>query len=196
MVGLRKADILGSLAAWLLLGAAGGHAADDITEAPDGRREYRGQGLVMSVTARTLGQQFAFYSARGFPEDAVRRITQRCFLTIGIRNERNDIVWLELDGWRFIDDQDREHKRIRRDEWNALWKRIALPPAYRATFGWTQLPERRDLHPGESAGGNVTLAPPPVPFTLAARFRTGDDGSGPVLQVRFDNLVCPKGETL
>lgn len=175
---------------------AGADAADDITAAPDGRREYRGQGLVMSVTARLPEQQFAFYSARGFPEGAVRRITQRCFLTVGIRNERNDIVWLELDEWRFLNGDGREHKRLKRDEWNALWKRINLAPAHRATFGWTQLPERRDLHPGESAGGNVTLAPPPSPFILEARFRTGDDGTGPVLQVRFENLICPRGDTL
>lgn len=175
---------------------AGADAADDITTAPDGRHEYRGQGLVMSVTARLPEQQFAFYSARGFPEDAVRRITQRCFLTVGIRNERSDIVWLELDEWRFLNGDGREHKRLKRDEWNALWKRINLAPAHRATFGWTQLPERRDLHPGESAGGNVTLAPPPSPFILEARFRTGDDGTGPVLRVRFENLICPRGDTL
>ncbi|OGI42259.1 MAG: hypothetical protein A2150_06475 [Candidatus Muproteobacteria bacterium RBG_16_64_11] len=186
---------MGVLMTWLALAATGAEAADDIT-APDGRREYRGQGLVMSVTARTPAQQFAFYSARGFPEDAVRRIAQRCFLTVGIRNGRSDIVWLELDEWRFIDDQNREHKSTRRDEWNALWRRINLPPAYRATFGWTQLPERRDLHPGESAGGNVTLAPPPAVFALEARFRTGGDGHGSLLQVRFDNLSCPRGDTL
>jgi len=181
---------------WLLLATTGADAADDISASPDGRREYRGQGLVMSVTVRKPDQQFAFYSARGFPVDAVRQIAQRCFLTVGVRNERNDIVWLELDEWRFLDDRGGEHKRIKRNEWNALWKRINLAPAYLATFGWTQLPERRDLHSGESAGGNVTLTPPPSPFALEARFRTGHDGKGPVLQVRFDNLVCPKGEIL
>jgi hypothetical protein len=189
-------NILGPLASWLLLAAAGAHAADDITESPDGRREYHSHGLVMSVTARHPDQQFAFYSARGFPEEAVRQITQRCFLTIGIRNERSDIVWLELDEWRFADSQGREYPRVRRATWNALWDRMKLKPAYRATFGWTQLPERRDLHAGESAGGNVTLASPPSSFTLEARFRTGDDGLGPLLRVRFDNLICPRGDTL
>jgi hypothetical protein len=179
------------LAAWLLLSAIGVNAADDITTVPDGRREIRDQGLVVSLSTRTPDQLYAFYSARGFPEDALQHITNRCFLTIGIRNERNDVVWLELDNWRFVDRHGRDLARIKRAEWNALWDRIQLKPAQRAAFNWTQLPERRDLQPAEPVGGNVSLSPPGAAFALEAKFLTDSDKRGPVLRLLIENLTCP-----
>ena len=190
MVGPRKCSAIRLLAVGLLL-ATGAKATDDITAPPDARREIRDQGLVVSLSPRTPDQLYAFYSARGFPETALQHITRRCFLTIGIRNERSDVVWLELDNWRFIDRHGRELARIKRTEWNARWDRIQLMPAQRAAFNWTQLPERRDLQPAEPVGGNVSLPPPASTFTLDAKFLTGADKHGPVVRLRIENLMCP-----
>jgi hypothetical protein len=180
---------------WLLIMSASivAKAAEFATQ-PSGRNIYRDQGLVMSVTPRTPDQLLAFYLARGFPDDAVHHIAQRCFLTIGIRNDRNDVVWLELDNWRFFSALSGEYIRLKRIDWHAEWDRIKLDPAKRATFGWTQLPESRDLRPGEPVGGNVALPRPVTPFTLEARFHTGADKRGPMILVRIANLTCPVGE--
>lgn len=191
MASAQKINIARVCAAWLLLSVLDAGAIDDITVAPGERREVREHGLTVSLTPRTPDQLYAFYLARGFPEDSLREITRRCFLTIGLRNERNDIVWLEPGQWQFIDSHGRKHTRIARNQWNALWDRLGLAPAQRATFGWTQLPERRDLHPGEPVGGNISLNPPDSPFTLEARFATGADKRGPELRLRFEKLSCP-----
>jgi hypothetical protein len=193
MAGTQKLKLVRVCVAWLLLSAVGADAADDIATAPGGRREIREQGLVVSLSPRTPDQMYAFYFARGFPEDALQEIARHCFLTIGLRNERNDIVWLELDRWRFIDDRGREHARHARKHWNTLWERLKLASAKRATFGWTQLPEQRDLHPGEPVGGNISLNPPGSLFTIEARLATGADKRGPELRLRFDNVSCPRG---
>lgn len=190
MVGHRKYSVIRLLAVWLLL-TSGAEAADDITTPPAARRDIRDQGLVVSLSPRTPDQLYAFYSARGFPDDALQHITSRCFLTIGIHNERNDVVWLELDNWRFVDRHGRDLARIKRAEWNARWDRIQLMPAQRAAFNWTQLPERRDLQPAEPVGGNVSLPSPGSTFALEAKFLTGADKRGPVVRLRIENLTCP-----
>lgn len=191
MACAQKINIARVWAAWLLLSTVDANAVDDIAMAPGERREVHEQGLTVSLTPRTPDQLYAFYLARGFPDNSLREITRRCFLTVGLRNERNDIVWLEPGQWQFIDSHGHKHARIARSQWNALWGRLGLAPAQRATFGWTQLPEQRDLQPGERAGGNVSIAPLGSMFTLETRFATGADKRGPLLRVRFDKLSCP-----
>jgi len=151
---------------------------------------YRGQGIVLHVSARTPEQMTAFYSARGFPETAVKALAQTCFVTAGMRNERKETVWLELANWRFVDAAGNEVRRLKRGDWDALWDQLKLPPASRATFGWTQMPESRDVQPDEPVGGNVTVVPPDGSFTLEARFRVGHEPGGQVLQVRIPGIVC------
>lgn len=151
---------------------------------------YRGQGIVLHASARTPEQMSAFYSARGFPANAVSALAQTCFVTIGMRHERRETVWLELANWRFVDAAGNEVRRLKRSDWDALWDQIKLPPASRATFGWTQMPESRDLQPGEPVGGNVTLIPPVGAFTLEAKFRVGDAPNGPFLEARIPGIVC------
>jgi hypothetical protein len=133
----------------------------------------------------------AFYEARGFPPPAIRALRESCFLSVVIRNQRSDVVWLELDRWRFIDDTGRAVERLARPYWDARWDRLGLPATNRATFGWTQLPEQRDLRPDEPVGGNVLVTPPPGRFRLEARFATGVNKSGPEIVVRVDDLICP-----
>lgn len=144
-----------------------------------------------SVSIRTPEQQAAFYAARGFPDAAIRQITATCFLTAGIYNRSAQVVWLELANWRITDAAGKPVARITREAWEQTWRRLEVPLASRATFGWTQLPESRDLQPGEPVGGNVAVVAPAGPFTVVARFRTGADGAGAPIEIAVKNLSCP-----
>jgi hypothetical protein len=148
------------------------------------------EGVSFRIAAGRPEGVAAFYEARGFPPQAIGALREACFLNVVIRNQRVDIVWLELDRWRFIDETGRTIERLTPAHWNAQWDRLNLPVANRATFGWTQLPEVRDLRPDEPVGGNVLIMPPPGRFRLEARFATGANKSGPDIVVSVDPLTC------
>lgn len=150
------------------------------------------EGLDFYISARTPEQINAFYSARGLPLIAVQAIAQSCFLTVGLHNRGADTVWLNLAAWRFSDASGRELKRISLEEWRARLRALQAPLAAQATFGWTQLPEMRDMQPDETVGGNVPLVPPPGTFTLTARFPTGAAGTGKPIEIRVPGLSCPR----
>ncbi|MBZ0093237.1 MAG: hypothetical protein K8F27_13580 [Sulfuricellaceae bacterium] len=182
--------IKNALAASLLLAAA-------LAPPPSlGAEREAVEGVVFSVSVRTAEQIRAFYSARGFPEAALKELDSRCFLGVGVRNGRADIVWLEPAKWRIAADTGEAVKRIGRDEWHGRWAQLDVPLASRATFGWSQLPESRDLLAGETVGGNVAVAPPSGPFSVEAVFATGADRSGPTLRIKVPNLKCgpPPGD--
>jgi hypothetical protein len=150
-----------------------------------------GAGLNFSVSVRTPEQLAAFYSARGFAPETVALISRACFLTVGLTNTRQEVVWLVPARWRFETMDGHPVRRIARADWEAAFAAAGVPLAHRATFGWTQLPESRDLHPGEPVGGNVTVEPPAKPLRLIAVFPTGEDGEGPPIELRVENLSCP-----
>lgn len=164
--------------AWM----AGVHAAE--------RDAYKAEGVSFSISARTPEQIRAFYAARGFPEAAIRELESKCLLTVGIRNGRQDIVWLEPAKWRFTGADGSSVTRIGRGEWNARWEQLQIPLASRATFGWTQLPDTRDLQPAETVGGNIAITPTLQEFSVEAVFDTGKERDGPVIRIRADGLRC------
>jgi hypothetical protein len=141
------------------------------------------------VSARTPRQQAAFFEARHFAPEGIAAIAQTCFLTFGMVNKTSDIVWLELNNWRFTDGES-PVKRVSRPQWRELWEKIELPAANRATFDWTQLPETRDLQPDEPVAGNVALIAPSGTFSLEAVFRTGDNRQGAPIRVKVADLRC------
>lgn len=147
--------------------------------------------MVFSIGMRNAEGVTAFYAARGFPKAMLDAIAQTCFVGIGIHNERKDTLWLELANWRFTDNAGREVKRIARPQWDARWERMNAPHASRAAFDWTQLPEARDLQPGEPVGGNVAVLAPDGAFKLNARFRTG---SGEVIELTVPGLRCSEAK--
>ena len=79
-----------------------------------------------------------------------------------------------------------------RQEWKARWDALQVPLAAQSTFGWSQLPESRDLYPEETVGGNISLLPPEGRFSLIASFRTGSSGDGKVLELTIPNLSCSR----
>lgn len=149
-------------------------------------------GLDFYISARTPEQTNAFYSARGLPLNAVQEIAKTCFLTVGLHNRGTDTVWLNLSNWRFTDASGRELKRISLEEWRARLSALQAPLAAQATFGWTQLPETRDMQPDETVGGNVPVVPSPGTFTLKARFPTGAAGTGKPIEISVPGLSCPR----
>lgn len=157
------------------------------------RLGYEGQGIRLTVSVRTPEQVLAFYSARGFPDNAVRALAEKCLVTVGMRHQRKAVVWLEPSRWRFVAADGTEIRRLDRAYWAQRWQALAVPPASRATFGWTQLPERRDLRSGEPVGGNVVIEPPAGTFRLELRFATGADRRGPELRAVVEGLSCRGG---
>lgn len=154
------------------------------------RDVYQNNGITFSISVRTPDQIRAFYTGRGFPEPAIRELESRCLLTVGIQNNRQDIAWLEPSNWQLITEHGAKVARVSRDELAARWEALHIPLASRATFDWTQLPESRDLYPGETAGGNIVVVPPGEPFTVTVRFATGTDKQGSPVTLQSSPLTC------
>jgi hypothetical protein len=155
------------------------------------RIEFENAALKMIVIPRTREQMKAFYEGRGFPASAIAAVGEACFMTVIVKNKTKDILWLELNNWRFANESERV-KRLDRPYWKQRWEALQTPMASRSTFGWTLLPEQRDLRPDEGVGGNITLAFTTVPFELEARFYQGKDKhSGPVT-VHLTSVQCTR----
>ena len=149
--------------------------------------------MLMVLMPHTPEQIAAFYEARGFPKNALDLISKTCFVTVHIENKSNRIIWLETVNWDLSSNQ-QTPQRLGKDYWDARWGEIKLPLANRATFGWTQLPVQRDLQPDEPVGGNIVLHGDIGKFNLKARFLTGKDKRGGLLEVRFQDIECPTEE--
>ena len=150
-------------------------------------------GVRVRLAPHSPEQMAAFYEARGFPKPAIEAIRKACFVTTGVENETDQILWIELDRWRFYTPEG-PVRRLSRADWAARWQALGLPRSNRATFGWTLLPEARDLWPQEPVGGNITLVPPKGPFTLEAHFRLGPDKGRGERVVRIEGVRCAREE--
>ena len=142
----------------------------------------------------TPEQITAFYEARGFPKAALDRLRKVCFVTVHIENKSQRVIWLETENWDLAVDGERI-PRVNKQQWTSWWDDINLPSANRSTFGWTQLPAVRDLQPDEPVGGNIILGGEVKHFDLQARFLTGQDKRGGMLDIQFRDIKCPKGES-
>lgn len=138
---------------------------------------------------RTTEQMAAFYEGRGFPAKALAELANACFFTAVFRNKSDRVVWFDLGNWRFKS-QTNEFKRLDRSFWQKKWDAIELARASRSTFGWTLLPDVRDLQPNESVGGNLSLPMTKEPFTFEAYFETGHNKRGPGIKLSFNNIQC------
>lgn len=141
--------------------------------------------------ARTPDQTSSFYEARGFPKEMINIIKQQCFITTGVHNTSNDVVWLEMENWQFNVDGN-PVTRLTRAQWKQKWSAIGIPLSKQATFHWTQIPDVLDLLPDEKEGGNIILPRTNEPISITAKFLTGRDKQGKPYTVRFDNIYCAK----
>jgi hypothetical protein len=149
--------------------------------------------LLMVLMPHTPDQITAFYEARGFPKTALELISDTCFVTVHIENKSRRVIWLETANWS-LSSNNRTIRQRSEEDWDALWDEISLPLANRATFGWTQLPEQRDLQPDEPVGGNIVLDGDIRKFNLEAHFLTGAHKRGGMLKIRFQDIDCPGEE--
>ena len=69
-----------------------------------------------------------------------------------------------------------------------------MPLASISTFRWTLIPETLDFLPDEEEGGNIILPRVEGPIAVHASFTMGDDKTGPVLTIQYDNLYCAKNK--
>ncbi len=145
--------------------------------------------LFMLLRLHTPEQISAFYEARGFPPEALERFRATCFITVHVDNKGDRVLWLETANWR-ITQAGVPVSRLGRDHWNRVWDEIDLPQANRSTFGWTQLPDVRDLQPTEPVGGNIVLPRNGRPYNIRANFHTGAGKRQGMISVDFDNLHC------
>jgi hypothetical protein len=152
------------------------------------------QGLRIFVVPRKPGNMAAFYEGRGLPQNAIRHLKNVCFMSIGMRQQRKRIVWLEPGRWQFRDQHGKLIKRYPREHWDQLWRKLKVPDGPRVTFGWVQLPTARDLRYQEPIGGMIMLQPTTGPISLSMNFRTNADKKGPVIRVRLHGLRCLTGE--
>jgi hypothetical protein len=163
-------------------------AKQERSTSPSGHR-YEDDEVFIRIVQRTPEQLTAFYLGREFNQASIDRILETCFITPIIHNKTLDVLWLELDHWQFSRG-DEQVQRITRDYWPEIWEQTGLPQAHRSTFGWTLMPEARDLRLDESVGGSVVIVQQDQPFTMTMKFHTGADKKGPVKSIVFEDLEC------
>ncbi len=176
-----------ALPACLVAATAGPSGAAEV----DGTLRFAHPKLEVRLAPRTPQQIAAFYIGRGFPQDMVDLVRQRCFITVIIRNKSQEVIWLELDNWRFYSDEG-EVKRLDRRHWNDRWQQMDAPMSARSTFRWTLLPEVLDFRPAEAEGGNIILPRTSREITLEAQFDVGANREGEAIRMRIDNLRCAR----
>ena len=162
---------------------------------PTSQWKYHDQDLTLNLRARSPEQIAAFYAARKFPAEMVELLSGLCFITTRVTNNRDEVLWLQLDRWRFhtpdtdtdADSDIERHDRV----WLAgQLDTIDAPAASRSILRWTLLPEQLDFRPGEQEGGNILLTRTATPFSLEAVFRLGPHADGREITVTIDNLRC------
>ena len=150
---------------------------------------FENDQLLMVIIPRTPEQMAAFYEARGFPQVAIDRITDTCFVTVHIENKSQQVIWMETANWELTGNKQRLGI-LGRDYWDRTWDEIDLPQANRSTFFWTQLPAVVDLQADEPVGGNIVLPGSVRYFDIVANFITGQDKDGETMQITFEHVEC------
>lgn len=162
-------------------------------ERDDQSRTFDNGALRVRAAPRTPQQIAAFYIGRKFPPEMVDVLKQQCFITFGVRNQSNRIIWMDQAQWEFRAGGEIVQP-LDRAFWKAKWQAMNVPLSAQSTFRWTLLPERLDFRPNEGEGGNVILPRTAKPLQLSARFLPAQGGEAIV--VRFDDLRCAEDPPL
>ncbi len=151
--------------------------------------EYEDEDIYMRLVIRTADQLSAFYLGREFPQAAVTEIMNHCFITPLLKNKTYEALWVEPNSWQ-LSRNGQTIKRIKRDYWKQKWQKTGLPLSHQSTFGWTLMPETRDLRLDEGVGGSIVIPRQSEPFTLKAHFNTQLDKLGQPKVVTYRNVSC------
>lgn len=154
------------------------------------RPQLDNKDFTLRLAPRTPNQITAFYEARGFPRFAIDEIKQTCFITVGLRNNSDTIVWFDLGNWHFMTAKG-PLKRILRADWKARWNELGLEERFQSTFRWTLAPEQLDFRPHEREGGNITLPRTDEAFTITGEIYVGKQKNR-LYQVKFENIRCAR----
>lgn len=156
--------------------------------------KYEDDDIMLRIVERTPENISAFYEGREFSKRAIGEILNSCYFTVIVHNKTQNTLWLELDNWQFFGGKDFKQpiKRIKRNYWKKRWDIINLKQAHRSTFGWTLMPESRDLRVDEGVGGSITLPQQAKPFKVIAKFATSPDKTGSVKTVKIHGAQCVK----
>lgn len=147
--------------------------------------------LRFRIVPRTADQMAAFYEGRGLSPAAIKSIRRDCFFTVIMKNRSKDILWANLNQWKFEDERGQPVVRRDREHWKHEWRRIKLPRSYQSTFGWTLFPEKRDLRHDEPVGGNIVLARTNKKVKVTAIFDVGPrEGRGGKVTIVWEGLRC------
>ena len=155
---------------------------------------YEDDEVFMRLILRTPEQLTAFYLGREFNQATIDKILQTCFITPIVKNKKFDVLWLELDNWQFTKNG-KTIDRIKRDYWIKQWQAVNLSQAHQSTFGWTLMPEVRDLRFDEGVGGSVVIPMQSEPVTVTANFKTGEDKQGKMKTITFKGVKCLTDES-
>jgi hypothetical protein len=155
----------------------------------ESNKEFDSDELYARIIIRTADQLAAFYHGREFSKAAIKEIQSVCFVTPILKNKKFEVMWINLDEWQFFVDEV-EVKRLNRDFWKQRWQQINLPLRHQATFGWTLMPEKRDLRFDEGVGGSVVIPWQDKPFTLAIRLPIEHEDAKFVRELKFEGLKC------
>lgn len=163
--------------------------APAVAETKEDPNRYEDDEIVVRVIPREKENIIAFYQGRGFPERAYPEINNVCYVTFLIRNKSRSILWLELDNWQFMS-SDKSFRRLDRTYWKQVWQKHKLSRAHQSTFGWSLLPEQRDLHPDEPVGGSTTMTFTRDDIAVELRFKRGSQRDQGEKRIRFNNIQC------
>jgi len=161
----------------------------EIQANPTNQYQYSNKKIRIRLLPRSPEQIAAFYEGRGFSKEMVNKLKQVCFITTGIHNKTQQILWHNLTYWHFTT-KNGDIKRYTRHYWKNEWEKMGIPLAHQSTFRWTLLPDALDFRANEHEGGNIILPFTAEPFTLTARFKTGKDKAGMPIEIKIENLQC------
>ena len=156
-------------------------------------KRFENKQFRMRLITRTPNQIAAFYEARGFPDFAITEVRNACFITIGLLNKSNQMLYHDVSQWRFIDKNGPVKRRLRSD-WKTRWNELGLEKRFQSTFRWTLMPEKLDFYPQEGEGGNLTFPRTGNPITISARIQTGRLDKQSISEVVFKDVNCAEDE--
>lgn len=149
---MGELSVLRSILLMNLMVLAYGQAAEAAT-ATSGPPTWQSQGARFSVQLTPLdGEQAqAFFENMGYPQGAVREVAAVCVFGTTIRNSARQPVRYDVNRWRAVTTDGKQHRLITKTEWLARWKALGIGA------DWSILPPRQTLQPGDWGQGFTTV---------------------------------------
>jgi hypothetical protein len=121
----------------------------------------RVQGIALTLAQIQPDQVRGFYSARGFPPEAIEHLaTRHCVFQTVLRNESGDgPIRFDLADWRTETATGVHRLKLVRD-WLPEWERYGVSESARLAFHWALFPTDHTYEVGDWNMGMTTYALP------------------------------------